>query len=295
VAGDWIKVEVATPDKPEVVAMATALRKDQDAVFGKVFRVWAWADTNSVDGSAVGVTEAFIDRLTACRGFAKAMRAAGWLSGADGALIFPGFARHNGQTAKARALENRKKIAQRQREKESPHERDNHPAVVPFAAGQEGVICPDFTGTNDGTKTGTREEYKKKKKKNAPLGADPQALRDRWPGIDIDAQLALATRYCLERYGRPDFDAQWFESTWLANARSRLRGAVPANGPTGPKVVGLAEPEGWRAYVRDDMPDCAFAPGGAREMDEWDEIEPVSQRAIIEGMERAAKRERATT
>lgn len=100
----WIKLEVTTPDKPEIVAMAARLRIDQDAVVGKCFRIWAWADLNSVNGHALPITADFIDkRLTSQKGFAAAMRAVGWLEGEDGALTFPGFDRHNGATAKARA------------------------------------------------------------------------------------------------------------------------------------------------------------------------------------------------
>jgi hypothetical protein len=107
-AGDWIKFECTTPDKPEIVRMAATLGIDQDAVVGKLMRVWIWADQNSVDGNALSVTSAFLDRLTICAGFANAMRDVGWLIGHDGALTFPGFATHNGQTAKARAVTNRR-------------------------------------------------------------------------------------------------------------------------------------------------------------------------------------------
>lgn len=107
-AGDWIKLECTTPDKPEIVQMATTLRIDQDAVVGKLLRVWVWADQNSVPGEKVKITAAFIDRLTARRGFAAAMRAAGWLTGDDGGMTFPNFDRHNGATAKARAESNRR-------------------------------------------------------------------------------------------------------------------------------------------------------------------------------------------
>lgn len=107
-AGDWIKVEHATPDKPEVGLMASMLKIDQDSVVGKLLRVWMWADKNSIDGNAVCVTFAFLDRLVSKRGFAKAMLAAGWLSGEENALVFPGFGRHNGTTAKARAETNRR-------------------------------------------------------------------------------------------------------------------------------------------------------------------------------------------
>ena len=107
-AGDWIKLEVTTPDKPEVVMMAAILKADQDAVVGKLIRIWVWADQNSVDGAAVPVTECFLDKLAGRRGFAVALRRVGWLGGAEGSLTFPGFGRHNGKSAKARSEGNRR-------------------------------------------------------------------------------------------------------------------------------------------------------------------------------------------
>ncbi len=103
-AGDWIKIDIATPDKPEIDKMATILKLDHDSVLGKCVRVWIWADLQSVDGNALSVTETFLDRLTYCSGFASALRQVGWLCGKDGHLMIPNFDRHNGQTAKNRAL-----------------------------------------------------------------------------------------------------------------------------------------------------------------------------------------------
>ncbi|NBW22754.1 MAG: hypothetical protein EBR82_83895, partial [Caulobacteraceae bacterium] len=108
-AGDWIKVEAATPDKPEVIAMAELLQIDQDAVVGKLIRIWLWADQQTFDGNAggngVSVTFAFLDRCAHVTGFGKAMEAVGWLVREDdGRLSFPRFSRHNGTTAKTRAL-----------------------------------------------------------------------------------------------------------------------------------------------------------------------------------------------
>ncbi|MBL8815987.1 MAG: hypothetical protein JNL58_08140 [Planctomyces sp.] len=102
-AGDWIKLEVSTPDKPEIVLMASILNIDQDAVFGKCCRLWIWADQQTVSGDEMKFTASFIDRLTFCPGFAAALRQVGWLSGRDGLLTIPNFDRHNGQTAKKRA------------------------------------------------------------------------------------------------------------------------------------------------------------------------------------------------
>lgn len=88
--------------------MAAELGIDQDAITGKLVRLWSWADQTSRDGHAVSVTSAFLDRLTICPGFAAALRKVGWLTGEDGNLCFPNFELHNGETAKARALTNRR-------------------------------------------------------------------------------------------------------------------------------------------------------------------------------------------
>jgi len=103
-AGDWIKLEHATPDKPEVVTMAAQLDIDQDCVVGKLLRLWIWADQNSVDGNAISVTFAFLDRYTFCPGFGKALASVGWIIEQNGVVSMPNFARHNGESAKKRAL-----------------------------------------------------------------------------------------------------------------------------------------------------------------------------------------------
>ena len=40
-SGDWIKIEVCLPDKPEIWAMSESLNIDPDAVTGKLIRVWS--------------------------------------------------------------------------------------------------------------------------------------------------------------------------------------------------------------------------------------------------------------
>lgn len=103
-AGDWIKVEHVTPDKPEIVELAEILSIDQDAAFGKLIRFWIWADQQSVSGDALAVTATFIDRLTNCSGFASGLLKVGWLISRNSRYSVPNFDRHNGQSAKGRAL-----------------------------------------------------------------------------------------------------------------------------------------------------------------------------------------------
>lgn len=84
--------------------MAEILKIDQDAVFGKCFRLWAWADQQTIDGVNLEIQGTYIDRLTFCPGFADALRKVGWLVGRNGRLMIPNFDRHNGQSAKSRSL-----------------------------------------------------------------------------------------------------------------------------------------------------------------------------------------------
>jgi len=103
-AGDWIKLQKDTPDKPEVLAIASRMNLDPDAVVGKLVRIWSWFDTHTVDGNALSVTYALLDRLAGITGFAEQMSFVGWLNQEGHVLSLPNFEYHNGETAKKRAL-----------------------------------------------------------------------------------------------------------------------------------------------------------------------------------------------
>lgn len=109
-AGEWIKVERSTAEKPEVLRIARELCIDRDAVFGKLMLVWMWFDANSYNGVVDGAVDADVDALARQDGFAAQMRAVGWLTDAllGKGLSLPNFHRHNGETAKKRALSNRR-------------------------------------------------------------------------------------------------------------------------------------------------------------------------------------------
>lgn len=146
-AGDWIKVENVTPDKPEVFSIAEVLTLDSDAVVGKLVRIWIWADTQTYNGNAGSVTLALLDRVSGVTGFGKAMIEAGWLTEEDHGLTFPNFDRHNGKSAKTRA-----QTARRVREHRvtKVKRKRNAPSVTPSSLlfssllGKEGIVPPDF-------------------------------------------------------------------------------------------------------------------------------------------------------
>lgn len=103
-AGDWLKFEKSTPDKPEVFAIASALKLDPDAVVGKLIRVWSWFDTHTTDGNGRGVTSTLLDRISGVTGFVAAMESVGWVEITSDGVRLPNFDRHTGETAKGRAL-----------------------------------------------------------------------------------------------------------------------------------------------------------------------------------------------
>jgi len=104
-AGEWLKFDASTPDKPEVLAITVAMGwDDPDLTVGKLLRVWRWFDQQTIDGNAHGVTPALLDCLLGVSGLCEAMAKVGWLVITDSGLSLPNFGRHNGKTAKDRAL-----------------------------------------------------------------------------------------------------------------------------------------------------------------------------------------------
>jgi len=103
-AGDWIKFELTTLDKPEVCQIADLADIDSDAVVGKLLRVWGWFDQQTENGNAPSVSKRLLDRLVGVTGFCEHMKFVGWMTEEDGVISLPHFDRHNGKTAKNRLL-----------------------------------------------------------------------------------------------------------------------------------------------------------------------------------------------
>ena len=101
----WLKFDVSTPEKPEVLAITIAMGwDDPDLTVGKLLKVWRWFDQHTVEGNAPSVTPALLDRLIGVTGLTQAIANAGWLVVSEHGLQLPNFETHNGKTAKDRAL-----------------------------------------------------------------------------------------------------------------------------------------------------------------------------------------------
>ena len=180
-AGDWIKIEKATMDKPEVFEMAEYLKIDPDAIAGKLMRVWGWFDDHSEDGSATVTVRALLDRLTGVTGFTDSMEAVGWLLIESGQMRLPNFNRHNGQTAKNRCSTNRRMAKSRTKENKC-----DDSTVTNVTADRN--KCDDSTVTNVTTgrnkNRNQRREEKRRVKKEAIAScpASPDVLAELWAG-----------------------------------------------------------------------------------------------------------------
>jgi hypothetical protein len=113
-ANDWLKVNLDIHEKPEVMEMASMLSMNVLDVVGRLIRVWAWFDKNTENGHAKRVTYVTVDHFVGHTGFAEAMNMVGWLEQEGAGLSIPNFDRHNGESAKKRAL-----AAERQRKSRS--------------------------------------------------------------------------------------------------------------------------------------------------------------------------------
>lgn len=163
-ASSWIKVEVITPDKPEIFQIAELLGIDPDAVLGKLVRIWAWADQQTIDGNAGSVTKGVLDRLAFITGFADALITVGWLAYVDEKLVLPNFERHNGESSKKRALTNRRVAEHRKREthkvtqsalqKELPEEEEEEDIYKTPLSTREEKTVPAFIAPGIGNPIG---------------------------------------------------------------------------------------------------------------------------------------------
>jgi hypothetical protein len=115
VAGDWIKLEHATLDKPEILELSELLSLSQGDALLLCLRFWVWLDEQTTDGRSFGrsngrsggISKHAIDALMRCPGFTNALIYVGWMGEEDGKLYVVDFEAHNGETAKKRALKNK--------------------------------------------------------------------------------------------------------------------------------------------------------------------------------------------
>jgi hypothetical protein len=162
-AGDWLKVEEVTPDKPEIAILARKLGVSQGDAFLEWFRVYRWAGRSTCPGLVPNLSLADADMLSGARpGTCAALASTeiGWMQSDGHGVGFAKWDRHNSKSAKSRALEQEKKRNQR----------SGKPALSP----EPSPTCPDDNGTKPGTRREeTRGEYHSSKDDRETIGNSP--------------------------------------------------------------------------------------------------------------------------
>jgi len=269
-AGDWLKWVKGLTRRDEVVRIAMLLKRDRRYVASLCMEFWEWVDESTVDGFLPSATVEQVDIVVDLGGFGEALASVGWIvADADGIHV-TNFDRHNGESAKARALAALRKARQR---KDTP-ERDKCHATtvtnVTLDAGQMSRTQRD--------KSVTREEKRREEKSKegftellvtenpkhnqsgsiAPQRAKPRrdaAPRITWgpegfsnireemlaawnaayPACDIQMELAKANAWLVANPKRVKSDYGRFLTAWLSRAQDR--------GGSQPYVKGNAVPQ----------------------------------------------------
>jgi hypothetical protein len=115
-AGDWVKLEKETRHKEEILCIARACGVSRHEAFGAWFDLLCWLDSMTADGHLRALTPEECDGIGGLKGLGKAMADAGWIEFTpEGGAIVINWNRHNGASAKKRALTNRRVAACRGR------------------------------------------------------------------------------------------------------------------------------------------------------------------------------------
>jgi hypothetical protein len=223
-AGDWIKIEHVTPDKPEIHRIASILGISAEAVFGHLVRLWVWADQQSLDGRQIVAKCDTINCICRCAKIANAMQEVGWLVTEGEYVTFPNFDRHNTETAKNRAVKSKQKKKERKKSvaKMSPKK---------------------------GDKTATREEKRReelKEKINTPL--TPIGGSANAPGENEPRKPRLRQQLTVElppNLNTPEANAAWVR--WVCYKAERRE---PLTNQTALEIYGNFAKAGSEAFCR---------------------------------------------
>jgi len=111
----WIKVDVTTCDKVKIIHIARACGVRVNEAFGAWFRLWAWFDGVTEDGRLDFLRPEDCDAKAGLNGIGAALADVGWIEFGERGAIIIGWEKHNGKSAKKRALAADRKRCERER------------------------------------------------------------------------------------------------------------------------------------------------------------------------------------
>jgi len=115
----WLKIDVNTPDKWQVVQVAEDCQCSIGDAFLAFFRVFAWLDELTEDGLVRKATPKRVDAVAQLGGFAASMQSSGWITFTADGMLVTNWCEHNGSCAKRRAQEARRMNALREEKRQA--------------------------------------------------------------------------------------------------------------------------------------------------------------------------------
>ncbi len=119
-AGDWIKMRGNLWDDPRIAKLCDLTDQPEAMVVGGLYWLWASADQHTVDGMMPGLTLRGIDRKTGIQGFGQALVDVKWLADHPEGVRIINFEDHNGESAKRRCADAKRKAGTRTKSEDVP-------------------------------------------------------------------------------------------------------------------------------------------------------------------------------
>lgn len=246
-SGDWIKMRGDLYSDPEVVRAARLCKVDRDTIVGRLHRTWAWADKVTADGFVAGMNADDLNETLNIKGWAQALQVVGWLEVTPDGLRFPRFEKHNGKSAKRRAMDTGRKQEERrnvspqypqsvriesgqnedQRREEKRRDKTSSPSAPASAVDSIcSAIESKFLDSDGNSLTGASEMYQARQRIEI-------LLRDKWrDGTCADFATELVEELKCQTFSSVRHAVNWIESVCR---RCRRDGCLPGDPMKGGK------------------------------------------------------------
>lgn len=244
-AGSWIKVDTTLTTRPQVVRIASALKRTISDTIGACVVFWCAATEQGIDGDLPEWDESVVDTLVGIKGFASAMRSVGWLLDLPGdrkGLQVPKWQEHNAASAKRLAQDRERKRRDRLESAKRPHPVRKQSAKRPLDDGQHSssVSVSDSSVLSEGGVGGDDPWSKPKAVYPEPIAAasDPS---DVGPVRDILIGFGFNPSNAYNHAKKPG--ATMVRVEWLvAEAKRRLEaGSIGKDKAMGFVVAGIRD------------------------------------------------------
>lgn len=235
---EWIKMRTNLRRHPKVVRILSALHADRLRTIGGLFAVWSVFDEHSIDGILPGYTFDAMDAEIGFPGFCAEMAAVGWLVQEGESLAMARPAEHNGQSAKRRASETKRKDSVRKLSANCPHPMRTKSGLEEEEEEERAKETETHVSASSG-KTSPTEPEKPKRKRNEKLTIrawvrslpeDEEPIEDSDPIFEWARLQGVPhewVRYTFEAFFvkyTEGPDGKKLQSDWRAHFRNAVRG-----------------------------------------------------------------------